>query len=100
MIASRCHLWLLAGSRLCSAIGLSRGDSTLDTGWHPLCRVLPGDADWPKLGDWQALNQSVGGRLLKAVPPGSVCHDSPYNEYDAEACAELKAAFNHTSLAK
>lgn len=64
------------------------------------CRVLPGDADWPMPQDWQDLNQTVGGRLIEVVPHESVCHDAPYNRYDAEACANLQKTFDFPTLAR
>ncbi|KAK7961172.1 hypothetical protein PG988_012386 [Apiospora saccharicola] len=64
------------------------------------CRVLPGDADWPTPQDWQDLNSTVGGRLIEAVPRESVCHDAPYNRYDAGACAELQKTFDFPKLAR
>lgn len=62
------------------------------------CRVLPGDADWPKLQDWQDLNKTVDGRLIGVIPRESVCHDAPYNRYDAEACAALQKRFDFPIL--
>ncbi|CAG9949908.1 unnamed protein product [Clonostachys rosea f. rosea IK726] len=56
------------------------------------CRCFPGDACWPTQEEWNALNQSVGGRLVATVPIGSVCHGS--TTYNAEKCANLKAAWN------
>ncbi|KAI9375101.1 hypothetical protein BJX61DRAFT_200869 [Aspergillus egyptiacus] len=51
------------------------------------CRCLPGDACWPSLQQWDALNSTVGGRLIATVPLGSPCHDPTY---DATACAQLQ----------
>ncbi|KAK8007850.1 hypothetical protein PG989_001840 [Apiospora arundinis] len=62
------------------------------------CRVLPGDVDWPKLQDWQDLNKTVDGRLIGVIPRESVCHDAPYNRYDAEACAALQKRFDFPIL--
>ncbi|KAK7936641.1 uncharacterized protein PG986_015079 [Apiospora aurea] len=64
------------------------------------CRVLPGDPDWPTQQDWQSLNKTVGGRLTETVPRESVCHDVPYNRYDAAACAELQKRFDFPTLAR
>lgn len=51
------------------------------------CRYLPGDAEWPGQEEWNQLNASVSGRLIAAIPPGSVCHDP---NYDEAACAALQ----------
>lgn len=32
------------------------------------CRVLPGDADYPLDEEWEKLNRTVGGRLIRGVP--------------------------------
>ncbi|KAK8061163.1 FAD-binding domain-containing protein [Apiospora hydei] len=76
------------------AAGVTPPDATAS------CRVLPGDANWPTLQEWQDLNKTVGGRLTKTVPRESVCHDAPYNRYDAAACAELQKRFDFPTLAR
>ncbi|KAB5583429.1 FAD binding domain-containing protein [Coniochaeta sp. 2T2.1] len=54
------------------------------------CHCLPGDSDgcWPGVDKWNALNGTVGGKLVKVVPIGAVCHDPTYDE---AACTALKA---------
>jgi hypothetical protein len=54
------------------------------------CRVLPGDLEWPNSEEWNALNSSVSGRLIKTSPAGHVCHDPTYNE---EACTALNSSW-------
>ncbi|KAL2823238.1 hypothetical protein BDW59DRAFT_98927 [Aspergillus cavernicola] len=54
------------------------------------CYCLPGDPRWPSANKWDALNGTVGGRLIATVPLGSPCHDP---HYDATACAELQAGW-------
>ncbi|KAL2813835.1 hypothetical protein BJX63DRAFT_207774 [Aspergillus granulosus] len=56
------------------------------------CHCLPGDSCWPASNKWDALNSTVGGRLIATVPIGSPCHDP---NYDADACAELQANWNY-----
>ncbi|KAH7316747.1 hypothetical protein B0I35DRAFT_503838 [Stachybotrys elegans] len=55
------------------------------------CRCFPGDTCWPKDGDWNRLNATLGGRLIKTVPIASICHDTPWSAYDAETCAALQS---------
>ncbi|KAF2259787.1 FAD binding domain-containing protein [Lojkania enalia] len=57
----------------------------------PRCKVLPGDAAWPKTADWNYLNKTVGGSLTATVPLASVCHDP---NYDEEKCNDLKARWH------
>ncbi|KFA66959.1 hypothetical protein S40285_05754 [Stachybotrys chlorohalonatus IBT 40285] len=64
-----------------------------------ICKVLPGDRDWPSTSQWSSLNGTVNGRLIASVPLGSVCHDAPFNNYNADACARLQNTWNKTSLA-
>ncbi|KAF6793416.1 FAD binding domain-containing protein [Colletotrichum sojae] len=57
------------------------------------CRCSPADDCWPKANAWAQLNSSVGGNLVRHIPPAAVC----YNEfrgvatYDAAKCAEATA---------
>lgn len=52
------------------------------------CKCFPGDPCWPSQGEWDKLNATVGGRLIKTVPLGSPCHDPHYN---AALCETLKS---------
>lgn len=55
-----------------------------------ICRYIPGDAGWPNATDWDALNTTVGGRLIKIVPLAAVCHTAgTFAAYDKEACEKL-----------
>ncbi|KAK4100117.1 putative isoamyl alcohol oxidase [Parathielavia hyrcaniae] len=51
------------------------------------CKCFPGDACWPSSRDWDALNQTVSGRLIATVPIGHVCHDP---NYDPARCQALR----------
>jgi hypothetical protein len=57
---------------------------------QPGCKYIHGDAGWPKSDEWQQLNQTVGGQLIKTVPLGAVCHYEPYGVYNKTACDELR----------
>ena len=49
------------------------------------CKALPGTIEWPCESKWQALNQTLGGRLLKPPPTAAVCHpDQP--TFDLDTC--------------
>ncbi|KAF2731486.1 FAD binding domain-containing protein, partial [Polyplosphaeria fusca] len=52
------------------------------------CKYLPGDEDWPDDDDWAQFNETLGGALLKPLPPAIVCYDGPH--YDATVCANLR----------
>jgi FAD/FMN-containing dehydrogenase len=50
-----------------------------------IARCRPGDAGWPSEGQWQALRQQVGGRLLQPRSPLEMCLQAP----GSAACAAL-----------
>jgi FAD/FMN-containing dehydrogenase len=54
-------------------------------------RARPSDPSWPSSSRWQALNQAVGGRLIRASSPLAACVKSP----DSAACAELFRALRN-----
>ncbi|KAJ5018350.1 FAD-linked oxidoreductase ZEB1 [Colletotrichum sp. SAR 10_99] len=49
------------------------------------CKCAPSDSCWPSDAVWTALNETISGRLLKTVLPGSVCYKDQPN-YDEAAC--------------
>ena len=49
------------------------------------CKITPDSPEWPSDADWQALNASVQGRLIKPTPPGAVCH-SDWPQFDNASC--------------
>jgi len=51
------------------------------------CKTYPGDSAWPSTTEWNYLNKTVGGRLVKTVPLGSPCHGSTY---DSATCGSLR----------
>ncbi|KAH8899141.1 hypothetical protein GQ53DRAFT_878520 [Thozetella sp. PMI_491] len=51
------------------------------------CRAFPGTADWPAEDEWQGLNTTLGGALLKPIPVSSVCYTGPH--YNAATCNYL-----------
>ncbi|RAH53071.1 FAD binding domain protein [Aspergillus piperis CBS 112811] len=38
------------------------------------CKTTPGDAAWPSTEEWSALNQSIGGSLIRTAPAASSCY--------------------------
>jgi FAD/FMN-containing dehydrogenase len=51
------------------------------------CRYLPGDRAYPSQAEWNALNRTVGGRLIMIHPLGQVCYGATRN---IGACDSLK----------
>ena len=53
------------------------------------CKAFPGSSSWPSPKKWMALNETLGGQLIKPVPPGGVCHrDAP--NYDKAECPSVQ----------
>jgi hypothetical protein len=65
-----------------------------ETAFRNSCRYIPGDEGWPAPYDWRALNDTVEGRLIVTVPQASVCHTSPYSNYNETACESLKSGWS------
>ncbi|KAG9256537.1 FAD binding domain-containing protein [Emericellopsis atlantica] len=59
------------------------------------CKCLPGDSCWPSISQWEALNSTVGGRLVATVPLGSPCHDP---DYDSEKCDYLQSQWQYAGI--
>ena len=64
------------------------------------CKVLPGDTAWPDPTVWASFNNTVKGHLIASVPLASVCHDSPFNNYDSAACTTLQNTWNETETSQ
>jgi hypothetical protein len=58
------------------------------TGDLPSCKNYPGYDGWPSLTQWSALNISLGGTLLKGIPPAAACYQGEYK--DATICANVR----------
>ncbi|KAI0112949.1 FAD-binding domain-containing protein [Daldinia grandis] len=56
------------------------------------CKTAPGSPEWPSVDTWAQFNQSTGGKLLQAVPPGAVCHPERPT-YNAEQCTAIAQAW-------
>ena len=63
--------------------GNTSGANSTYTG--PKCKVAPGDAGWPTAAEWDKLNKTLGGALLKPPPIGSVCYAGAH--YDERICS-------------
>jgi hypothetical protein len=54
------------------------------------CKIFPGDKQWPSDSAWAYLNSTLGGTLIKGVPPALVCYTGTY---DAAQCAEVTSQY-------
>ena len=55
------------------------------------CRVLPGDADWPREEEWQTLNRAVDGSLIRGVPLAEPACYSTDVSAKSEACGTVQS---------
>ena len=55
------------------------------------CKCYEGDACWPAEDEWDALNKTVGGSLVKVIPPGAPCYEEfeGIPTYDEGKCEEV-----------
>ncbi|KAK4165607.1 hypothetical protein QBC43DRAFT_351245 [Cladorrhinum sp. PSN259] len=52
------------------------------------CKIGPNDSAWPKPEEWDNLNKTLDGRLLKPTPAPAVCYPSNAG-YNPASCAFL-----------
>lgn len=57
------------------------------------CRYLPGDAGYPDQNTWEALNQTIEGRLIQGIPLARVCYGSGAKALAAE-CSAIKQSWS------
>lgn len=62
------------------------GKAPLDEG--PRCKSYPGYDGWPSSDRWSAFNVSLGGALVKGIPPAAACYEGEYK--DAAKCAVVR----------
>jgi hypothetical protein len=48
----------------------------------PECKAFPGTAEWPADEEWNKLNASLSGALLKPAPAAAVCYPGPLQNLD------------------
>ena len=87
---------LLAAHGLADQSLVAREDPTSSA---KQCRCYPGDACWPSTSQWSALNQTVGGRLVRVIPPGAACYPT-FNGIptaDAAQCAEVASQWGNAT---
>jgi hypothetical protein len=61
------------------------------------CKASPGTPGWPSVGEWQGLNHSLNGALLKPPPPAGACHMGQVN-FDPMQCALVTASWGNSTF--
>ncbi|PSN68404.1 FAD-binding domain-containing protein [Corynespora cassiicola Philippines] len=54
------------------------------------CRALPGDVDWPQEKEWETLNRTVGGRLIRGIPLAEASCYSTNVSARSEGCVTVQ----------
>ncbi len=62
-----------------------------------ICKVTPASLLWPSVTEWQKLNSSISGNLLKPLPPGSVCDPLSPN-FNNESCTYVFSQYSNASF--
>ena len=61
------------------------------------CKSKPGCPSWPNPSQWDTLNKTTRGHLLKTVAPGGVCHPGEAN-YALGQCNQTAIAWTTESF--
>ncbi|KAK4187718.1 putative FAD-linked oxidoreductase YvdP [Podospora australis] len=62
------------------------------------CKNWVGSPFWPSRFEWDSFNTSVSGRLIKPVPPASVCHPSWSSSLNEQACMSVQDSWNKSEF--
>ncbi|KAI1121207.1 hypothetical protein F5Y10DRAFT_288756 [Nemania abortiva] len=61
----------------------------------PRCKVTPSDSAWPSSLEWQKLNSSLGGSMLRTTPAASSCYaDNPFGAL--ESCDDVSYGWGYS----
>jgi len=60
---------------------------------QPPCKSYPGHEAWPSDDRWNAFNLSLGGTLIKGIPPTAACYEGEYK--DTARCNVVRRAANN-----
>jgi hypothetical protein len=55
----------------------------------PPCKSFPGYEGWPSAARWSAFNASLGGALLRGIPPAAACYEGEFK--DASKCNVVRS---------
>ncbi|KAF2747386.1 FAD/FMN-containing isoamyl alcohol oxidase-like protein MreA [Sporormia fimetaria CBS 119925] len=82
-----------------------KGNQHVDFGKLPVpavnkarCKTYASDRQWPSVGIWSAFNKSVGGALLRGIPPAAACYEGPY--YNLTKCDVVRRVQGSTNFTK
>jgi hypothetical protein len=58
----------------------------------PLCKAAPQSPSWPSEKEWNTLNTTLGGQLLRPLAPAAPCH-SGQASYNDTVCHNIRTSF-------
>jgi hypothetical protein len=64
---------------------------------RPPCKNYPGYDGWPSSTRWSAFNDSLGGSLLRGIPPAAACYEGEYK--DTAKCNAVRRSQNDALFA-
>lgn len=80
---------------LTQVVPLALGIPTQSLGKQRVCYPLPGDEEWPSIDDWDQLNATTNGRLIRGTPLAASCFTP---NLDEAACNETKRLWTDISI--
>ncbi|KAL2062758.1 hypothetical protein VTL71DRAFT_5830 [Oculimacula yallundae] len=60
------------------------------------CKIFPDDSNWPSDHQWELLNKTTNGALIKTIPLAAPCFSGPF--YDADKCKYVTSQWGNSSL--
>lgn len=60
------------------------------------CKCVPGDSCWPDLSKWNALNNTLSGKLIHNNPRAQVCY--PGSDYNEDECQFVNDQWGNSSI--
>ncbi|KAJ5697725.1 hypothetical protein N7488_011409 [Penicillium malachiteum] len=67
-----------------------------ETSAKTICKTSPNEASWSSFNEWQGLNQSIQGALIKTAPAPSSCY--PGNPFDAATnCTDVTENWSYAA---
>lgn len=61
------------------------------------CKTFPGYEGWPSVERWTAFNATLGGSLIRGIPPAAACYDGEFR--DSARCSVVRRGFNDALFA-
>lgn len=62
------------------------------------CKAHAGSAYWPDVPIWNRFYISIGGALLKPLPPAQSCYSGTSNQTDSEYCNRATESWFHSDF--